>query len=217
MNIYINFQAKTIDPNLTWIQAIKLNVNNQGIISLWKGVVPTLWRDVPFSGIYWMGYETFKDIFTTNSDTKDNKALLYRWQLSFKSGALSGVFATLFTQPFDVIKTRRQSQSIGNNTINQDIIKPLKIYYSSNVYNNNNIANPTTNSNNKPPSTNNIRSPINSNNNGLFSIGKSIIKREGLSGLFTGIGPRMTRVPLSCAIMVSSYELGKLFLSSNQS
>lgn len=27
---------------------------------LWKGLLPTLWRDIPFSMIYWFNYETFR-------------------------------------------------------------------------------------------------------------------------------------------------------------
>jgi solute carrier family 25 protein 39/40 len=32
----------------------------QGWLSLWRGLLPTLWRDVPFSGIYWASYEAVK-------------------------------------------------------------------------------------------------------------------------------------------------------------
>jgi solute carrier family 25 protein 39/40 len=28
--------------------------------SLWKGLIPTLWRDIPFSMIYWFHYEMFR-------------------------------------------------------------------------------------------------------------------------------------------------------------
>lgn len=35
-------------------------MRQDGIIGLWKGLFPTLLRDVPFSAIYWMNYEFIK-------------------------------------------------------------------------------------------------------------------------------------------------------------
>lgn len=35
-------------------------VRREGPKSLWKGLIPTLWRDVPFSAIYWWLYESSK-------------------------------------------------------------------------------------------------------------------------------------------------------------
>ncbi|GBE78269.1 mitochondrial carrier [Sparassis latifolia] len=73
----------------------------QGMWYLWKGLGPTLWRDVPFSGLYWAGYEMLKREFAREG--------LAGPQVAFASGALSGTTAALLTSPFDVLKTRRQA------------------------------------------------------------------------------------------------------------
>lgn len=73
----------------------------QGIPYLWRGVVPSLWRDVPFSGLYWAGYETCKRQFEKEGYSGA--------PVAFVSGAISGTTAALLTSPFDVLKTRRQA------------------------------------------------------------------------------------------------------------
>lgn len=77
-------------------------VQTKGLVSLWRGLIPTLWRDVPFSGIYWASYEAWKLTFRTKFN---RKGTLYE----FLSGAASGVTAATLTHPFDVAKTRRQA------------------------------------------------------------------------------------------------------------
>lgn len=39
-------------------------VKAQGYTSLWRGLTLTMWRDVPFSGFYWWGYETCRNALT---------------------------------------------------------------------------------------------------------------------------------------------------------
>ncbi|ESK87887.1 likely mitochondrial carrier protein [Moniliophthora roreri MCA 2997] len=73
----------------------------QGVLSLWRGLGPTLWRDVPFSGIYWAGYESCKRGFA-----KYNREGTW---VAFVGGAVSGTSAALLTSPLDVVKTRRQA------------------------------------------------------------------------------------------------------------
>jgi len=68
---------------------------------MWRGLGPTLWRDVPFSGIYWASYEAWKGFFAGRGREGASVA--------FMSGAASGTFAALVTSPFDVLKTRRQA------------------------------------------------------------------------------------------------------------
>ena len=81
--------------------SIRTVVRQQGILFLWRGLGPTLWRDVPFSGIYWAGYEAWKQHFESRGKTGT--------YVTFASGAISGTTASLLTQPFDVLKTRRQA------------------------------------------------------------------------------------------------------------
>ena len=44
-----------------------------------------------------------------------------------------------------------------------------------------------------------------------FSILHQIWKRNGISGLFTGVVPRVAKVAPACAIMVATFEYGKGF------
>lgn len=39
---------------------MKSTIEAEGMFGLWRGLGPTLFRDVPFSGIYWMVYESWK-------------------------------------------------------------------------------------------------------------------------------------------------------------
>jgi solute carrier family 25 protein 39/40 len=86
-------------------------VKRDGSGVLWKGLVPTLWRDVPFSALYWTGYEGLRKRLRPRICPKSSP--LRETGLSFASGALSGAFAAIATTPFDVAKTRKQI-SVGN-------------------------------------------------------------------------------------------------------
>ena len=46
------------------LRGIQDMVRQRGTASLWRGLTLTLWRDVPFSGIYWWGYETIRGRLT---------------------------------------------------------------------------------------------------------------------------------------------------------
>lgn len=81
----------------------------EGPLVLWRGLGPTLLRDVPFSAMYWVGYEHFRRLlgrrYYGHSFHESEPPL----SVAFASGALSGAIAATLTLPFDVIKTRQQS------------------------------------------------------------------------------------------------------------
>lgn len=96
-------RTKLQSERLTYKQigkAIGQLVQVEGPLSLWRGLGPTLLRDVPFSAIYWGIYETM----TRDMHRLEQPKLL----TCFLAAATSGSIAALVTLPFDVAKTHRQ-------------------------------------------------------------------------------------------------------------
>lgn len=76
-------------------------VKKNGWLSLWRGLGPTLLRDVPFSSLYWANYEMLKQKFNQKEPTV---------AFSFIAGASAGTVSAVLTLPFDVVKTHRQTE-----------------------------------------------------------------------------------------------------------
>lgn len=167
----------------TWsvTHSVRDLVRAQGVSSLWRGLSATLWRDVPFSGVYWAGYEAIRRLLSQgrgmgeiNHDDKASKT----FSIAFASGAGSGMVrssvfmlhctvlssilqvASFLTHPFDVIKVRRQTE--GHTAENRSTLA----YF------------------------------------------KQIAKSEGMAGLWRGFVPRVAKVAPACGIMIGAYEIG---------
>ncbi|GAA5895355.1 hypothetical protein JCM5296_002385 [Sporobolomyces johnsonii] len=143
----------------------------------WKGLPPTLWRDVPFSGVYWAGYEGIKraltgkglgegtgTLGTAGGPDRDDK-----WKefgVAFVSGAGSGMIAATLTNPFDVVKTRRQALTAAAHSPSSPSSSPK-----------------------------------------TFAILADIARKEGWRGLTQGLTPRLAKVGPACGLMISVYEV----------
>ncbi len=160
-------------------------VNAQGYTSLWRGLTLTMWRDVPFSGIYWWGYEAGRnrllDLRYPSMGHEHARSTMHRDENhsatfvdSFLAGAVSGAVAAIVTTPFDVGKTRQQ-------VLERDDRKPPKAEKGA------------------------LRPEERSMPRFLYHIWKV----EGAPGLFRGWAARCLKVAPACAIMISSYEISK--------
>ncbi|XP_053210651.1 probable mitochondrial glutathione transporter SLC25A40 [Panonychus citri] len=89
-------------------RAVRSLIQQEGILALYRGLVPTILRDVPFSALYWAGYEGLK--------RKLNCTVQPTFFQSFICGGIAGSVAAIITLPFDVVKTHRQIE-IGQNLI----------------------------------------------------------------------------------------------------
>lgn len=173
-------------------RGVREMVQVSGYTSLWRGVTLTLWRDVPFSGIYWWGYENIRGFLTdareksrgrsldtdiprsrarSRSQSRENHAATFTD--SFAAGALSGAIASVLTTPFDVGKTRQQ------------VFKD------------------------KSSSTKGELKVLAPEERSVPRFLWHIFKEEGFAGLWKGWVPRTLKVAPACAIMISSYEVGK--------
>jgi len=169
-------------------------VRARGAASLWAGLTLTLWRDVPFSAIYWWGYETGRNALSAMRERRHGRnadfalagtardafrlrrssraAESYNETLldSFVAGAASGAVAAFVTTPFDVGKTRQQVVPAGLSAAEiarrpEDLSMPRFLW--------------------------------------------NIFRTQGTAGLFKGWAARCLKVAPACAIMISSYEIGK--------
>lgn len=175
----------------------------EGVFGLWRGLGPTLCRDVPFSGVYWAVYERIKQHYNVSVPT---------FWFSFCSGAAAGSVSFINTRTLFLIKTElypnyyRSSQVFPINYISLffqqiaafvttpfDVVKTHKqIEFGEKVLY---AVNPE-------------KSLHQTSSTALF---KRIYKNNGIKGIFAGVAPRITKIAPACAIMITSFEYGKAF------
>lgn len=154
-------------------------VKAEGVTSLWRGLTMTLWRDVPFSAIYWLGYEKGREALARGrSRYNDHGSSTNTFIDSFVAGAGSGAIAAFITQPFDVGKTKAQIMD------SKPAAKASQLLGRGFISTADNAAT-------------------------LPQFLMGIVKEEGIQGLWKGVTPRVLKVAPACAIMISSYEVGK--------
>ena len=65
-------QASTAIAQHGMLAKLRANVKDNGFLSLWRGLGPTLWRDVPFSVVYWYGYEFLRGSLSKRVSARQN-------------------------------------------------------------------------------------------------------------------------------------------------
>ncbi|XP_015784732.1 mitochondrial glycine transporter [Tetranychus urticae] len=101
-----------------WI-AIQNIYQSEGFKGSFRGLLPTLFRDVPFSGLYYLCYSQLKQ--TLVNGKQNSPELLPRSFKTFVCGLIAGLFASTVTHPADVVKTRIQIEPQRYFSISQTI------------------------------------------------------------------------------------------------
>jgi solute carrier family 25 thiamine pyrophosphate transporter 19 len=88
---------------VSMIQGFSTIIKEEGILSLWKGNLSASYLWVSYSTVQFVSYGTILRLFENDSD----KLSLRNNSLNiFCAGGFSGLFATFFTYPFDIMRTQ---------------------------------------------------------------------------------------------------------------
>jgi len=106
---YIRTKLQADMGSSGWVLA-KHTMASEGIFSMWRGVLPTLLRDVPFSAIYWELNESIKSAIRRRDDHVETRnKVVTEFIYPFISASIAAAVASVATHPFDVVKTHLQS------------------------------------------------------------------------------------------------------------
>lgn len=176
-------QAAGSHPNRGVLEELRLLLRTSGPSGLYRGLVPMILRDVPFSALYFTILEAVRSRVSETTIFGSWGARYHRERgdrpparvvvlEAFVGGMVAGSIATVSTTPFDVVKTRRMTSHGGR----------------------------------RYPGTGAVDAT-------LMGHMRRIIEEEGMMrGLWRGNLARMIKVAPGSAIMISSYELGKRLL-----
>lgn len=197
-------------------------IRNEGVSSLFRGVRPTLMRDVPFSAIYWVCIERMRDFWRARhhdrlSSSSSTASTTEQTIEALINGAVSGVIASAFTTPLDVLKTRSQIEAptttmmattVGKVTSTENISVPPR-----------SICNHGGAIAVHPKCAPLVSHSASAGGMGTtkrlstIQIARSIVEEEGITGLWRGNIARCMKVAPACGIMIATYEAGKRLLS----
>ena len=106
----------------TW-RALQHVAATEGAASLYSGLLPTLLRDAPYSGIYFTAFTALKEAWRRRAAALE--AGSQPWvdaAGTFCVGLAAGTLATAATHPADVIKTRLQLRPAGGRFVDGAVL-----------------------------------------------------------------------------------------------
>jgi len=199
----------------------------EGLVGFYRGWSSTIYRDAPFSAIYWLSYERLKTYFSSIISNKQlNPSYEYNQQLNhqnsyntnimeskgntlrimdrndshfitFLSGASAGVLSAVLTHPFDVLKTQQQLSPKPINNMDGITSRNSSESTQKTKLSKHEIL--------KYFQKSNFFLPNNSSHTKKYGI-LDIFRERGFKGLFKGLTMRLLTVIPSSAIMVTVYE-----------
>ncbi|PHJ15115.1 mitochondrial carrier superfamily protein [Cystoisospora suis] len=212
-------------------QAVKLG----GIFSLWKGVLPTLIRDLPFSAIYWQSTEYMKALnerFIGGTELR-SKRLRGGWSQPARSNLYGGTAdeERKAVSSGRILPNRAENASVSVAAGPSPAKAAADSFVSSSLYQSfifpffsGALASAVACIVTHPFDV--IKTNIQAGSHqidpelrrmgylqllsrGVVDISRSIYGQQGLKGFSVGLTPRLLKIVPSCAVLLASYEVTK--------
>uniref|UniRef100_A0A0N5AIF3 Mitochondrial glycine transporter n=1 Tax=Syphacia muris TaxID=451379 RepID=A0A0N5AIF3_9BILA len=100
-NLYRDRNVYLAAKNILKLNGPRVNSTQLLVVGLFKGILPTIMRDAPFSGVYLTFYRQNNQLWCKYFGSVSISA-------RFFCGVAAGIFACALTQPFDIVKTQLQ-------------------------------------------------------------------------------------------------------------
>lgn len=175
-------QTQERDVMRATIRGMRDIVSAEGYTSLWRGLTLTLWRDVPFSAFYWWGYEYGRERLHQARERADTYDPVLGRPRSRSELSHTSVLADSFlagAASGGIAAFFTTPFDVGK-TRQQTVLQDSA-----------------------------ARKRDLPENRTMPRFLWHIYCNEGMSGLFRGWAARCLKVAPACAIMISSYEVGK--------
>jgi len=171
-------QRVQIMQKSTIINQFKDIIAIEGVAGLYRSIIPTFIMNIPMASIFitindYMKYE----YFNLDKNINENNITIHQYMVS---AAVAGTIGTLFTTPFDVIKTNVQ-------TMNMD----TKVQMQNGVIEKQAIK----------------KSFINQQKCNILKCVNNIYNKNGLSGFYKGLGYRLIMYVPAVTISWTTYHL----------
>lgn len=162
-------------------------VKTEGYRTLWRGLSLTLWRDVPFSAFYWWGYEYGREALHDARESRRAKDPTNRP----RSRSISELdHQTVLIDSFIAGASAGAIAAFGTTPFDVGKTRQQTARHS-------------------PKPVDGAPTGVRPEDRSMPRFLWHIFKTEGTAGLFKGWAARCLKVAPACAIMISSYEIGK--------
>ncbi|GAA5872669.1 hypothetical protein JCM8547_003725 [Rhodosporidiobolus lusitaniae] len=93
-------------PSLSTFATISGLIRDEGVLSLWRGLGPTMMKQCANSAVRFSAYSGMKDLLLSHRSSKELDGLSI-----MAIGSTAGIITVYATQPFDTVKTRQQAKA----------------------------------------------------------------------------------------------------------
>ncbi|GAB7352096.1 hypothetical protein MBLNU459_g2596t1 [Dothideomycetes sp. NU459] len=169
------------------LSGVQEMVKSEGYRSLWRGLSLTLWRDVPFSAFYWWGYEYGREAL---HDARERRRARDPTNRPRSRSTSELDHKTVLTDSFIAGASAGAIAAFATTPFDVGKTRQQTVRHSQ-------------------ASSNGTPSGVRPEDRSMPRFLWHMFKTEGAAGLFKGWAARCLKVAPACAIMISSYEIGK--------